>query len=156
MNLRMIKRLVVSFIVAVALAGTSPAIAAAGQKTVHVKEYRRKDGTVVKAHDRKAPKSNGETAAPAAAPSPVSRASTAAARSDRCESCDRDEHGRIVRSGKAKKAFMTATGYPHGRPGYVIDHLKPLACGGADLPSNMQWQTKEAARAKDKVERQGC
>jgi hypothetical protein len=48
------------------------------------------------------------------------------------------------------------TGYPHGRPGYVVDHIKPLACGGADVPSNMQWQTIAAAKAKDKVERAGC
>ena len=25
--------------------------------------------------------------------------------------------------------------------GYVIDHVEPLACGGADAPGNMQWQT---------------
>ena len=49
-----------------------------------------------------------------------------------------------------------ATGYPHGRTGYVIDHIQPLACGGADTPSNMQWQTKAAAAAKDKTERAGC
>src|SRR2546422_10373677 len=34
--------------------------------------------------------------------------------------------------------------------------ILPLACGGADAPSNMQWQTTEDAKAKDKVERQGC
>ena len=34
-------------------------IAAAQKKTVHVKEYTRKDGTVVKAHDRAAPRSKG-------------------------------------------------------------------------------------------------
>jgi hypothetical protein len=38
----------------------------------------------------------------------------------------------------------------------VIDHIKPLACGGADDPSNMQWQTREEAKAKDKWERKGC
>jgi hypothetical protein len=38
----------------------------------------------------------------------------------------------------------------------VIDHINPLACGGPDSPSNMQWQTKEAAKAKDKWERAGC
>lgn len=40
--------------------------------------------------------------------------------------------------------------------GYVIDHVKPLSCGGADAPHNMQWQTKADAKAKDKWERQGC
>jgi hypothetical protein len=41
-------------------------------------------------------------------------------------------------------------------PGYVIDHVTPLACGGADDPSNMQWQTTAEGRAKDKWERRGC
>lgn len=35
-------------------------------------------------------------------------------------------------------------------PGYVIDHVTPLKRGGADSPSNMQWQTREAAKIKDK------
>jgi hypothetical protein len=68
----------------------------------------------------------------------------------------RDANGRIARSPAAKRQFMRQTGYPKGRPGYVIDHIKPLACGGADAPANMQWQTVAAAKAKDKVERQGC
>jgi hypothetical protein len=76
--------------------------------------------------------------------------------SDRCTSCDRDADGRILRSGKAKDAFKKATGYPHGRSGYTIDHITPLACGGQDVPSNMQWQTDQDAKAKDKVERKGC
>lgn len=36
--------------------------------------------------------------------------------------------------------------------GYVIDHIRALKHGGADDPSNMQWQTVEAAKAKDKWE----
>jgi hypothetical protein len=32
----------------------------------------------------------------------------------------------------------------------------PLACGGADNTSNMQWQTIAASKAKDKIERKGC
>ena len=68
----------------------------------------------------------------------------------------RDSHGHIKRSEATKAAFNQQTGYTNGRPGYVIDHIKPLACGGPDAPSNMQWQTIEAAKAKDKVERLSC
>jgi hypothetical protein len=65
----------------------------------------------------------------------------------------RDSHGKIKRSEAAKRQFMKQTGYPHGRPGYVIDHIIPLANGGRDNPSNMQWQTKVDAKAKDRWER---
>jgi hypothetical protein len=34
----------------------------------------------------------------------------------------------------------------------VIDHVQALKHGGADAPSNMQWQTTAAAKAKDKIE----
>ena len=47
---------------------------------------------------------------------------------------------------------MTQTGYPHGRPGYVADHVIPLKRGGADAPWNMQWQTIAAGKAKDATE----
>ena len=69
-----------------------------------------------------------------------------------CATCARDNKGKILRSEAAKNAFEKQTGYPHGRPGYVIDHIKPLKEGGADNPSNMQWQTKAEAKAKDKTE----
>jgi hypothetical protein len=48
---------------------------------------------------------------------------------------------------------MRITGYPHGKPGYVIDHIKPLECGGTDSPGNMQWQTRDEAKQKDKTEK---
>lgn len=67
----------------------------------------------------------------------------------------RDSHGRIARSSKAKAEFRKQTGYPHGRPGYVIDHITPLSRGGSDSPGNMQWQTKEEAKTKDHWERGG-
>lgn len=41
-------------------------------------------------------------------------------------------------------------------PGYVVDHITAIACGGLDHPSNMQWQTVPEAKAKDRWERIGC
>jgi hypothetical protein len=41
-------------------------------------------------------------------------------------------------------------------PGYWRDHVVPLACGGPDAVSNMQWQTIADARAKDAWERRAC
>ena len=69
-----------------------------------------------------------------------------------CASCSRDNLGRIARSSSAKREFMRETGYPNGRPGYIVDHIVPLKRGGSDSQSNMQWQTVEAAKAKDKLE----
>jgi hypothetical protein len=71
-------------------------------------------------------------------------------------SAPREAKGKIQRSAAARHAFARQTGYPHGRPGYVIDHIVPLACGGIDAPSNMQWQTVAEAKAKDRTERVGC
>ena len=67
-------------------------------------------------------------------------------------SVKRDANGKIHRSQSARYAFMRMTGYPHGRPGYIIDHIVPLKRDGCDCPSNMQWQTIADAKAKDKVE----
>ena len=128
-------------------------------KTVHVKEYTRKDGTTVKAHDRAAPKPKEEAPARVAAPKETRVAAPKETRHEGTPavvSVARDETGRIKRSGSARHAFEAQSGYPKGRPGYVVDHIRPLACGGADAPSNMQWQTVEAAKAKDRVERIGC
>jgi hypothetical protein len=68
-------------------------------------------------------------------------------------------HGRYRRSTAAKNNFKRehpcpATGRSSGScPGYVIDHINPLECGGADAPFNMQWQTIAEGKAKDKTER---
>jgi hypothetical protein len=64
----------------------------------------------------------------------------------------RDENGRIIRSSTARHDFMKQTGYANGRPGYVVDHIIALKHGGCDCPENMQWQTIEEAKAKDKWE----
>ena len=70
----------------------------------------------------------------------------------------RDSHGKIARDPRQTNAFKKqhpcpSTGKSSGScPGYVIDHIKPLKRGGADSPSNMQWQTEGAAKQKDKWE----
>ena len=63
---------------------------------------------------------------------------------------------RIHRSQAAKDDFMRQSGHPRGWPGHVVDHIVPLACGGADAPSNMQWQSTEEGKAKDKTERRAA
>jgi hypothetical protein len=70
----------------------------------------------------------------------------------------RDSNGKIERSESAKYDFKKnhpcpSTGSSTGAcAGYVIDHVEPLKRGGADDPSNMQWQTVDDAKAKDKWE----
>lgn len=78
--------------------------------------------------------------------------------SSKASGVQRDKDGKIARSPQAKSDFKKShpcpsTGKSSGAcPGYVVDHVKPLKKGGADSPSNMQWQTKEAAKQKDKWE----
>ena len=52
-----------------------------------------------------------------------------------------------------KKQFMIDSGYPKGRPGYVVDHIISLQCGGADSPANMQWLSVDEAKAKHRADR---
>jgi len=65
----------------------------------------------------------------------------------------RSSSRKIKRSASARADFMRRTGYPKGRKGYVVDHIVPLECGGPDVPSNMQWQTVQEAKIKDRSER---
>jgi hypothetical protein len=66
------------------------------------------------------------------------------------------------RSATAKRELQLthpcpATGRTSGAcPCYVKDHIVPLACGGPDAVSNLQWQTIRDARAKGKWETKGC
>jgi hypothetical protein len=69
-----------------------------------------------------------------------------------------------ARDPKQRAAFMKLHPCPAGVDkgstkrcrNYIVDHKKALACGGADSPANMQWQTLAAAKAKDKIELKGC
>ena|ERR1700730_8146270 len=63
---------------------------------------------------------------------------------------------RAQRSGAARQAFERQTGYANGRPGYIVEHIVPLSCGGTDTPSNMQWLTLAEARRKNQLARDRC
>jgi hypothetical protein len=87
------------------------------------------------------------------------RAAGSVDHSHRSYSTRSGHHGRYKRSTAAKNEFKRqhpcpATGRSSGScPGYVIDHVNPLECGGADAPYNMQWRTVTEGKAKDKTER---
>lgn len=57
----------------------------------------------------------------------------------------RDDKGRIARSASEVRKFKLehpcpATGLSTGPcPGWAVDHVIPLACGGCDSVENMQW-----------------
>jgi hypothetical protein len=169
---------IVAVVVCASIASAAKETGKGSKGTVHVREYTRKDGTVVSAHERSYPNS-GEpkthsdawgapssssgaqygTGTPKSSHPSAGGLSTSSVSSGGIE---RDKNGRIKRSESAKHTFQDlspcpATGKTTGKcPGYIIDHVKPLACGGADAAGNMQWQSKEAAAAKDKWERTGC
>ena len=71
---------------------------------------------------------------------------------------NRDSDGKIARSSRSVALFKRqhpcpATGLTRGRcPGYVVDHARALCKCGADKPSNLRWQTIQAAKAKDRWE----
>src|SRR5437868_15138864 len=92
---RLVHRLFLPLAIIVAL--SSPAQAAT--PSTHV----RGSGTHSKSH-ASAPKKAKKKKEPASPPITLTHRST------RCESCDRDSHGRIVRSKDAKKTAMHATG----------------------------------------------
>ena len=59
---------------------------------------------------------------------------------------------------KAQQPCPSTTGRTGACPRYVVDHVKPLACGGIDIdsPENMQWQPVAEAKAKDAREQNHC
>jgi len=64
--------------------------------------------------------------------------------------------GEVIRSRAVHRAFLKATGYPQGRPGFVADHIFPLCAGGRDAVDNLQWQSVAEGKVKDRDEKQLC
>ncbi len=132
--------------------------------TVHVHGYTRKDGTRVEAYTRSAPHehvSSGareSTAHTGTAHTGASGEKHATATVHASPGVAHDAQGHEKRSAAARDAFMRShpcpsTGRSSGAcSGYVVDHVVALKHGGADAPTNMQWQTVDQAKAKDKWE----
>src|SRR2546427_1776944 len=133
---------------AVLLASWSTVSEAGGGGSVHVHGYTTRSGHYVAPYTRSAPHSG--THAPSLHSHPSTRAAVGVSR---------DSHGRIKRSETAKRDFehhhpCPSTGKTSGAcPRYVVDHVVPLKRGGADAPTNRQWQTKDAAKEKDRGEK---
>lgn len=63
----------------------------------------------------------------------------------------------IHRDRAAVRAFKHHQPCPYTKvEGCIVDHIVPLCAGGADRAANMQWQTRSAAKAKDRDERRLC
>jgi hypothetical protein len=63
-----------------------------------------------------------------------------------------DSMASSCRSYNVKRQFDRQQGYPHGRKGYIVDHICALSVGGIDSTINMQYQTTVESKAKDKIE----
>jgi hypothetical protein len=76
-----------------------------------------------------------------------------------CGPPKRDVTGKIIRDPKVTRRFQLLHPCPEsGRvtgacPGWAIDHVIPLACGGCDAVFNMQWLDTVTKRRKDSFER---
>ena len=147
------------FVPAILLLLASSAWASHGSASVHVHGYTTRSGHYVAPYTRSAPHTYHAPALPRPSHPSTRNTSLTSHHSTRAAvGVTPDSHGRIKRSETARLSFehhhpCPATGKTSGAcPGYVIDHIVPLKRGGADDPSNMQWQTKEAAKEKDRWE----
>jgi hypothetical protein len=68
------------------------------------------------------------------------------------------DQGTVIapRSQAVLKEFKLRTGFPHGRPGWVIDHKIPRCAGGPDVVANLIWQRQAESYRKDVFERALC
>jgi len=128
-------------------------------KSTYVRGYTRRDGTYVAPHDRSAlgTGAHRRSGSGTVIGKDSFRSGYLSQGYAANSSAERGNNGKIKRSTAAKNAFKNGNPCPaNGRtfgscPGYVIDHIHPLECGGADDPSNIQWQTVAEGKAKDKT-----
>lgn len=71
--------------------------------------------------------------------------------------CAATDRSRPERAAFHREHPCPATGKRSGTcPGYQVDHVLPLKCGGLDKPENMQWLTVDAHKAKTALEADWC
>lgn len=70
-----------------------------------------------------------------------------------CKAFNANGH-EVYRSAARRRLFVRMTGGPRGRQ--VVNHIVPLACGGCDVPSNMEWMSVAVWRGRTGPERYDC
>ena len=87
---------------------------------------------------------------------------TGAQTAPKFQSCTHTIKAKIVRSAKVRREFIRRhpcpafnvqrSTFPRSKvcPGFEVDHVIPLHCGGRDVPENLQWLTVAEHRAKTK------
>jgi hypothetical protein len=71
----------------------------------------------------------------------------------RCKAID-SRGVEIYRSMGRRNLFIRLTG--GRRRGEVVNHIVPLACGGCDVPSNMEWLSTAEWKSRTGPERYDC
>ena len=67
------------------------------------------------------------------------------------------DRSRVLRAEFMRLHPCPSTGQTRGAcPGWQVDHIEALVCGGRDELGNLQWLTVEAHRQKTRVEVKLC
>ncbi len=74
-----------------------------------------------------------------------------------CASAGAFDRSRAVRAEFMRLNPCPVTGEPSGPcPGYQVDHIEALVCGGKDELANLQWLDTASHKAKTRVEVKLC
>ena len=145
-------RIVVLFLGCIVATPLRPALAQ--ESPIYVKKYTKQDNPVVKVEQEPTKPARRAAQPPTATQNTQKKKETPG--SSTAVEAPRGLSPRAERSAAARQAFERQTGYANGRPGYLVEHIVPLSCGGTDTPGNMQWLTLAEARRKNKLDSARC